>query len=99
MQPAPQITREDTPNRGRYVARVAGREGEAELTFSKASASLVIADHTGVPDSLRGTGLGRVLVERLVADARAGGYRITPLCSFVRALYARHPEWADVMQD
>ena len=99
MEAGPQITREDTPTKGRYVARVAGREGEAELTFSKASATLVIADHTGVPDSLRGTGLGQALVERLVADARAGGYRIIPLCSFVRALYARHPAWADVMQD
>ena len=99
MEAGLQITRDDTPTKGRYVARVTGREGEAELTFSKASATLVIADHTGVPDSLRGTGLGQALVERLVADARVGGYRIIPICPFVRALYARHPEWADVMQD
>ena len=28
-----QVTREDEGSRGRYVARVAGREGEAELTY------------------------------------------------------------------
>jgi hypothetical protein len=39
-----EITREDSPTRGRYVGRVAGRDGEAELTFSKASPKLIIAD-------------------------------------------------------
>ncbi len=98
MSAALDITREDTPTKGRYVGRVAGREGEAELTFSKASPTLIIADHTSVPDSMRGTGAGKALAERLVADARAGGYRIIPLCPFVRSQYERHPEWADVMQ-
>lgn len=93
-----EITREDGPTKGRYVGRVAGREGEAELTFSKASPTLIIADHTSVPDSMRGTGMGKALAERLVADARAGGYRIIPLCPFVKSLYARNPDWADVMQ-
>ncbi|HMQ28612.1 MAG TPA: FAD-dependent oxidoreductase, partial [Acidimicrobiales bacterium] len=51
-------------------------EGEAELTYSIASPTLIIADHTGVPDSLRGTGAGRALVERLVADARAEGFKV-----------------------
>ncbi len=71
---------------------------EAELTFSKTSPTLVIADHTSVPDTMRGGGVGAKLAERLVADARAGGYRIIPLCPFVKAQYQRHPEWADVMQ-
>lgn len=92
------IDREDTPSRGRYVGRMPGHDDVAELTFSKTSPTLVIADHTAVPDSMRGTGVGRSLVERLVADARAGGYRIIPLCPFVKAQYLRHPEWDDVMQ-
>jgi predicted GNAT family acetyltransferase len=75
-----------------------GVEGEAELTFSKTKPTLVIADHTLVPQSMRGMGIGRLLVDRLIADARAGGYRIIPLCPFVKAQYVRHPEWADVMQ-
>ncbi|PWE27925.1 N-acetyltransferase [Pararhodobacter marinus] len=75
------------------------RDGdEAELTFSIVSLTLIIADHTGVPDSFRGTGAGKALVERLVADARAEGVKIVPLCPFVNALRARHPEWADVFQ-
>ena len=73
------------------------RDGaEAELTYSVASPTLVIADHTAVPEDLRGTGAGAELVRRLVADARAEGFRIMPLCPFVNAQRAKHPDWADV---
>jgi predicted GNAT family acetyltransferase len=89
-----EITREVTGSKGRYVLR----EGDAEavLTWSILSPSHIIADHTGVPDAMRGTGAGKRLVERLVADARAKGVKITPLCPFVRAQAARNPDWADV---
>lgn len=88
------ITREAGGSKGRYVLR---RDGaEAELTFSIASPTLIIADHTEVPDSFRGTGAGRALVEHLVADARARGFKVVPLCPFVNGLRQRHPEWADV---
>lgn len=90
----PEISREESGAKGRYVLRQNG--AEAELTYSIASPTLVIADHTGVPEEMRGTGAGRRLVERLVADARAGGYRIVPLCPFVNAERRKHPDWADV---
>lgn len=90
------VTKEQGETKGRFVAVVDGHE--AELTYSRTSPTLIIADHTGVPEALKGQGVGRALVEALVADARAGGYRIVPLCPFVKAQYARHPEWSDVMQ-
>jgi len=89
----PVISREVTGSKGRYVLR--HRTDEAELTYSITSPALVIADHTQVPDSLRGTGAGLALVTRLVQDARAEGFRIMPLCPFVNAQRKRHPEWAD----
>jgi len=57
------ITREDSPTKGRYVARVAGIDGEGELTFSKVNPQLIIADHTFVPDAFRGMGVARALAE------------------------------------
>ncbi len=92
------ITRHDEASRGRYEARVDGHDEAAELTFSKLNETTIIADHTGVPESLRGQGVGQALVERLVADARETGVKIVPLCPFVRAQYSRHPAWSDVMQ-
>lgn len=92
------IARELTPTKGRYVGRVEGDETEAELTFSRVNPHLIIADHTFVPESMRGTGMGKALVDRLIADAREEGLKIIPLCPYVKAQYLRHPEWADVMQ-
>jgi predicted GNAT family acetyltransferase len=94
----PTITREDHPTRGRYVAKIAGIDDEAELTFSRASPTLIIADHTGVPDAFRGKGIGRLLVTRMVEDARAQGFKIVPLCPYVNAERRKHAEWADVFQ-
>ncbi len=93
------ITRTDTVSKARYVASVEGVAGEGELTLSKVSATLIIADHTGVPDTMRGLGVAGALVERLITDARAAGQRIVPLCPFVRAQAQRHKaDWADVIQ-
>lgn len=91
------ITRSEDGTKGRYEARVAGRDGAGELTYSRMSAGRVVANHTGVDDNLRGTGVGKALVERLVADARSENFRIVPQCSFVKALFQRRPEWADLM--
>lgn len=91
------ITKEDNGHRGRYIARVAGIDAEAELTFTHRSPSLVSADHTGAPDNLRGTGAAAALVDHLIAEARAMPFRIIPYCPCVRARYLKHPEWQDVM--
>jgi predicted GNAT family acetyltransferase len=93
------ITLEEQGSKGRYVARVAGFDDVGEMTFSRLSNKLIIVDHTGVPDSLRGQGAGQALAAHVVAEARAKGFRIVPLCPFLRAQYERHhPEWADVMR-
>ncbi len=92
------ISLEVTSNKGRYVGRIENVQEDAELTFSRVNQSLVIADHTYVPESMRGTGMGKALVHRLIEDARKDGFKIIPLCPFVKAQYARNPEWSDVMQ-
>jgi uncharacterized protein len=91
------ITREGGPEAGRYVGRIDGVTGEAELTFAGAGPGQIAADHTFAPDSMRGTGIAKALVERMVADARASGTRIVPVCTYVQAQFSRHPDWADVL--
>ncbi|MEM9394931.1 MAG: GNAT family N-acetyltransferase [Pseudomonadota bacterium] len=90
------IEREVDGSKGRYVLRSGG--AEAELTYTISSPTLVIADHTGVPDTMRGSGAGKALVARLIEDARAEGFKIIPLCPFVNAERRKHPEWADLFQ-
>ncbi len=93
------ITYSESDTKGRYGASVQGFASEAELTISKVSPVLIIADHTFVPDELRGRGLAQALAARLIADARQKGQRIVPLCPFVRAYATKHrEELSDVIQ-
>ncbi len=97
--PSMTVLFEDGSNKARYVATLEGHSDEGELTLSKVSDSLVIADHTFVPDALRGMGIARALAERLIEDSRAKGQRILPLCPFMRAYATKNKEaLADVIQ-
>ena len=51
------ITHSENESRGRYEARIEGCEGSGELTYSRLSPTKIIADHTGVDDSLRARAL------------------------------------------
>ena len=72
-------------------------DGEAELIFTVRSPTLISADHTEVPASMRGTGAAMALVEHMIGDACASGFKIVPIFPYVLALYRKHPEWSDVM--
>lgn len=89
------ITREEGDSKGRYAVVVDGHE--AEMTYSRLGGTTIIIDHTGVPDALRGRGVGQALVQRGVEDARAEGRKIVPLCPFAKAQIEKHPEWQDVL--
>jgi len=89
------VQREERKSGGRYTLVV--ETHEAEMTYSRASAQLIIIDHTSVPDALRGRGIGQVLVTRAVEDARRDGFKIIPLCPFASAQFRRHAEWRDVL--
>ena len=96
MAQAIAITRIDDTNHGAYRATLPGADQPAVLTW-RAMGPLRIADHTFVPPAMRGQGVAQVLVEALVADAREQGFKIVPQCSYVEALFRRHPEWADLL--
>ena len=89
------ILHEETGSKGRYHVTVEGHE--AEMTYSRTSPQRVIVDHTGVPDALRGKGVGQALAAHAVEAAREGGWKIVPLCPFFRAQAMRHADWRDVV--
>ncbi|WP_331372112.1 GNAT family N-acetyltransferase [Sinorhizobium chiapasense] len=91
-----EIVHEEINAKGRYSATVEGYTGE--MTYSRSSPRLIIIDHTLVPDELRGKGVGQALAKHAVEEARNGGWKIIPLCPFMRAQAMRYPEWQDVIQ-
>lgn len=89
------IRKEDSSDGGRYVATL--DNSEAEMTYTRVGPSVISVDHTRVPESMRGKGIAQALAKSVIMDARRGGWKIIPRCSFLHAQAARHPDWSDVI--
>lgn len=90
------ITRHDAATGGEYRAHVRGSSAIGRLTWVT-HGDVRVADHTIVPPEIGGRGIAAKLVEALVADARAQGFRIVPECSYIAAAFKRHPDWTDLL--
>ncbi|MBS0254375.1 MAG: N-acetyltransferase [Proteobacteria bacterium] len=96
------ITSHEAAGAGEYRAHVAGSAAVGRLTWvarAGAAGPLRVAEHTLVPAAIGGRGVAARLVEAMVAEARAQGFRIVPACSYVAAWFARHPEAAALRAD
>lgn len=89
------ITRHEHATGGEYRAHVPDSDVVGRLTWVD-SDGVKVADHTLVPPEIGNRGVAAALVERMIADARAEGFKIRPLCTYVVAAFKRHPEWAEV---
>jgi hypothetical protein len=69
----------------------------AEMTYSRAAEKLVIVDHTEVDEQLQGLGVGRKLLNALVAWARNTGTKVIATCSYAKAQFERDASIRDVL--
>lgn len=92
----PAITLIDHGAEGEYQARVADSRAIGRLTWVRRG-DVLTAQHALVPPEIGGRGIAAKLVEALIADARAQGWKIVPECSYVAAAFRRHPEWGDLL--
>lgn len=82
------------PDIGCFEAIVDGLRCEAEYQLD---GQVVRMTHTGVPPQLEGRGIAAALVKTALSWARAQGYKVAPLCSYVSLYIRRHPEWQDLV--
>lgn len=58
----------------------------------------IIIEHTEVSEALAGQGVGKKLVDQVVAYAREHHLKIVPLCSFARSVFERfRSQYEDVL--
>jgi predicted GNAT family acetyltransferase len=79
----------------RFVADLA--DATAELTYRLRDATTVVFDHTYVPPSARGSGVAAALAARALEWARASGFGVVPVCSYVAMYMQRHREYEDLL--
>ena len=85
----------DDPQELRYEAIRDGRL--VGVIRYRIEPGVVVLVHTEVDEAVEGTGVGSQLVRGALADLRARGLRVVPLCPFVAAYMRRHPEDADLV--
>jgi predicted GNAT family acetyltransferase len=78
-----------------YQARIDG--SVARLEYERRGDNLVLL-HTEVPEALGGRGVGNVLAQAALEDARARNLTVVPLCPFVNAYLRKHPEHLGVVE-
>jgi len=93
----PQITLTESERRGRYaLVHTDGRE--SELTYAIRPGGMAF-DHTFTPRDLRHEGAAKALLAHAIADMRARGLKVIPVCPYVSLQFDRHPDWADVLAE
>ena len=92
------ISRHGAGTTGEYHAHLTDSDQIGLLTWVQRGDARV-AQHTLVPPAIGGRGVAGKLVEALIADARAQGFRIVPACSYVAVAFRRHPEWGDLLAE
>ncbi|WP_046731793.1 GNAT family N-acetyltransferase [Streptomyces humi] len=78
----------------RYDILVDGRR--AGLTAYRDLGAQRVFFHTEIDEAFAGQGLGAQLVQQALADVRASGMRIVPVCPYVAKFLKRHDEFADI---
>lgn len=91
-----EIKNTESETKGSYYVEQDGKK-VAEMTYSKAGTDRIIIDHTEVDETMKGTGLGKQMVERAVSDAREKKISIIPLCVFAKSVFERNEELRDVL--
>jgi predicted GNAT family acetyltransferase len=72
--------------------------GSGQIAFApyRREGDVLTVPYSEVPRALRGKGFGEKLTLGLLAQARAEGLKVRPLCSFVEAVMRRHKEYSDL---
>ena len=55
--------------------------------------------HTGVREEYKGRGLARLLVDKVVLEARNRNIKIVPICSYASHVMVGNKEYQDVLAD
>ncbi len=91
------IQHKNEGNHGKFFYEVEGKE-LALMEYHRGVDDKIIIDHTEVNASLKGQGVGKLLVEAAVKFARETETKILPMCSFAKASMERAGEaYSDVL--
>ncbi len=69
-----------------------------EMAYTWAGDSMLIIDHTDVNERFRGQGVGRKLLDELIAFVRERQVKVIPLCPFAKSVFDKDASIHDVLK-
>ena len=78
----------------RYALEVDGQT--SVVTYNLIEGGLMVTE-TLVPEALEGRGIASRLARHVLADVKARGLVILPVCPFFAGYLKKHPEWAEIV--
>lgn len=85
----------DNPARHRFQVDLG--DGEFAVAVYTLLPGAIRFDHTIVPESHAGQGLGTLLIKAGLSAARERRLNVIPICPFFRAYLKKHPEEQDLV--
>jgi hypothetical protein len=73
-------------------------DGQLAIAEYRLEGDDIYFTHTEVPPAFEGRGVGGKLARAALEYAKAQGYTVHALCSFIAAYIQRHPEYQDLTQ-
>lgn len=87
---------EENAAEGRFELPIEGSH-EIAAAYYRREGDRVVLTHTIVPERFSGQGLGSRLARGTFEAIRASGRKAVLRCPFMAAVYARHPEYVDIV--
>ena len=91
------VAREELDGVHEFVLRVDGKR-LGSLEFTRPDAKTLRIEYVEVAPELRGTGLGRQLVQAAVAWAKETDQQVVPICSYARMVIQRDPAMSTLLR-
>lgn len=69
----------------------------AEIVYADGGNNTIIIEHTEVDERLKGQNIGYALVHKVVEHTRLHGLKVTPVCTFAKAVFDKRADFKDVL--
>jgi hypothetical protein len=90
----PELVVKHNPEAGRFEVE---KDGSVAVLEYRLQPGRIVFTHTGVPAMLEGQGIGSRLARAGLDHARAQGWKVVPLCSFIAGYVQKHPEYRELL--
>ena len=97
MTAAKQYKVEHDVDKQEYRVEVA--PGVYALVTYRKDGNVLHLTYSEVPTSMRGQGIGSILMELVLTQIQSEGYQVLPVCGYIKNYITTHEKWHSLLAD